>query len=153
PLRDYSENLKHAIVALDSLKQTDEDETPAGYEIRLAQTLEAVEAVLPGTQVVEAEGEGCSVENSWIHKQLEAIRSDSGPAREKQIQYLIERLQAIQERLAVVQGPVGAAGKQQSKEKLQSILSRTEYQTSHKDLSALTRFVNDILRWIEKLFP
>src|SRR5262245_41445847 len=69
-LADYHRNVKAAITALDTLTQSDEEETESEYQQRFADTVTNVRKLLPESQMVECGEELCAVDNSWLHDQL-----------------------------------------------------------------------------------
>src|SRR5215208_6655570 len=126
PIADYQHNLKQAITALDTLRQSDEEEDPNAYETRINQTIEAVRGVLPQSQTVESDGEVCNVDNSWLHKALEELNQAAD--RLEKIDQILQTLQALEARIAERQQSGSSLdSKDQAKSKLESILARPEY--------------------------
>ena len=148
---EYQNNLKQAITALDTLTQTDEDETESDYESRLVETLTTVRKVLPESQMVECGEELCTVDNSWLHDQLKELEKATGSSWFPLLTHIIERLKAIDERVTELRaGKPDDGNKSAAKERLGGILSRPEYATKSPATSALARILEAIARWIAK---
>src|SRR5215213_3197737 len=73
PIADYHQNLKNAITALDTLAQSDEEESTNDYDSRFNQTIEGVRAALPEHQTVESPDGVYEVDNSWLHRGLKEL--------------------------------------------------------------------------------
>lgn len=154
PAADYQKNLERAITALDTLQQTDENETPYGYQQRLDQTIAAVQEALPEHQDVQGSDEVCKVDNSWLHGALKNLKSVSSEQYQAKLTQIIERLRALEERVAYERRPATAAdNKAEKKQKLESILERPEYATEAKGPSALGRLIQDFIRWLQQFLP
>ncbi|HYK22421.1 MAG TPA: DUF4129 domain-containing protein [Pyrinomonadaceae bacterium] len=152
PISAYQQNLKNVITALDTLLQSDEEESSEHYESRFEQTIEAIRRVVPEHQTVESEAETYNVDNSWLHKDLNALQESND--RLKKITHILEALRSLEARIAQRQQPANSSGsKDDAKGKLEGILSRPEYATGAKGPNALTRLIQDFLRWLLKLFP
>ena len=74
---DYQRNLKAAITALDTLTQTDEEESQPAYQQRFDDTLTNVRSLLPETQMVNCGEELCTVDNSWLNEGLKQMQQAS----------------------------------------------------------------------------
>ena len=152
PISDYQQNVKKAITALDTLTQSDENESTNDYNKRFDQTIEGVRQALPEHQTVESETETYNVDNSWLHRDLDDLKQSVDIL--KKTSEIDERLRALEARIAERQKPVQSGeSKDEAKGKLESILSRPEYASGTKGPNALARLVQDILRWLQKLFP
>jgi Domain of unknown function (DUF4129) len=152
PIAEYQKNLQQAITALDTLNQSDEDESTTDFENRFNQTIEAVRAALPEHQTIESGTEVYNVDNSWLHKELNELNQASNPL--DNIKQILATLQALQTRVAEGQNPgTQMDSKDQAKTKLDTILARPEYTTGAKGTNALMRLIQDFTRWLEKLFP
>jgi len=152
PISDYQQNLKKAITALDTLTQSDENESTNDYNKRFDQTIEGVRQALPENQTVESETETYNVDNSWLHRDLDNLKQSVDILKETS--EINERLRALEARIAERQKPIQSGeSKDQAKDKLEGILARPEYATGAKGPNALTRLIQDILRWLQKLFP
>ncbi len=152
-ISEYQQNLQKAITALDTLTQSDEEETQASYEGRFADTLTAVRTALPSSQMVECGTELCSVDNSWLHEQLTELEKASDADWFYVLTHIIEHLRAIEERVKEFQqGQIKDWNKETAKERLAGILDRPEYATRGKASSALSRILDAIARWIAKFF-
>ena len=154
PAADYQKNLQRAITALDTLSQVDEDETDAAYEHRLQETVEAVRSALPEQETVEASDEVCNVDNSWLHAALKELKESPSDKRQIRLADIIARLKAIEERVAYEQRLASPdETKAQTKQKLESILSRPEYVSEMRGPNALARLIQDFINWIQQFLP
>ena len=149
PLSEYQQNLKNAIAALETLGR-DEDESEADYESRFEQTIEGVRTALPKSQTVESDGDKCAVDNAWLHKELNELKSDEFG----KLSQILERLQAVEARVIERQGAARSTdSKEWAKGRLEAILARPEYVTQARGPNALQRLIRDFLRWLQKLLP
>jgi hypothetical protein len=152
PIAEYQQNIKNAIIALDTLSQSDEDESTSDYEKRYNQTLESVRAALPEHQTVESPEGACEVDNSWLHKELKELTE--AVDRPEKLKQLLESLRAIEARVAEREDAASPAeNKGWAKSRLESILARPEYATGARGPNAFTRLLQDLLRWLQNLFP
>jgi predicted metal-dependent hydrolase len=150
---EYQQSLKRAITALDTLMLSDEDETEAEFNARFDETLSAVRNTLPETVTVNCGEEFCTVDNSWLHEELKDVEKAIDSDWYVLLRHVIEKLKAIEERVAELQNPaLSATSKASEKQKLSEILNRPEYQTKNRAKSALARLADRFLRWISKLF-
>ena len=150
---DYQRNLKAAITALDTLTQTDEEESQPAYQQRFDYTLTNVRRLLPETQMVNCGEELCTVDNSWLHDGLKELQKVSETEWFRQLTRIIEQLKAIDERITELQSAIASGStKSEAKERLSGILARPEYATKSRAKSALARIIEAIGRWIQKLF-
>ena len=151
---DYQKNLQQAVGALETLHVIDEAETPYYYQNQFADTLTKVREALPEQQQVESSNEVCNVDNSWVHESLKELEKASPEDRENKLTLLVERLTAIEERVAYERRAGAAAdSKANSKEKLEGILARPEYTSQAKGPNALTRLLQDFIRWLQQFLP
>jgi len=154
PIAGYQQNLQRAITALDTLAQVDEDESETEFEKRLAGTIAGVRAVLPAHQTIEADGESCTVDNSWLHKTFDELEELAADEQLQRIKQVVESLRALEAGVAERQNPGSLVqSKEQAKSKLESILARPEYVTGARGSSALVRLLQDFARWLQKFFP
>jgi len=154
PIVDYRQNLQRAITALDTLAQTDEDESETDVANRLTQTIKGVRAVLPEHQTIESESETCEVDNSWLHESLSEVEKLDPEHQAQRIDDVRETLRALESRVAELQNAGQLTeNKEQAKSRLDSILARPEYATGARGPSALARLLQDLARWLAKLFP
>jgi hypothetical protein len=151
---DYQKKLHQAVGALQTLQAVDEAETPYYYQNQFAETLTTVREALPEQQSVQSSDEVCNVDNLWVHAALKDIESASPEDRENKLTHLVERLKAIEERVTYERRAATAAdNKINSKEKLEGILARPEYATQAQGPNALSRLLQDFIRWIQQFFP
>ncbi|HKO63326.1 MAG TPA: DUF4129 domain-containing protein [Pyrinomonadaceae bacterium] len=152
-LDEYRGQVTRAVTALDSLAQTDEDETTYDYAQRSAQTVQAVRDVMPRSQTVEWGGTTFKVDNTWLHEELDRLSQTEQAEYERGIERIKQRLQAVSERLEETQSPGDTDDKAAASRKLAEILQRPEYAQKAKGQSFLSRLVDRILQWLLKLFP
>jgi hypothetical protein len=150
PLSAYQQNLKNAITALDTLYEMDEEE--GTYANQFNETIEGIRTSLPKQQTVELGSDVCNVDNEWLHNYLDDIPKLEDPS--EVIRQTLEKLKAIEERVSERLAATGLVdSKEQAKSKLENILARPEYATGARGPNALTRFVQDFLRWLQKILP
>jgi Domain of unknown function (DUF4129) len=150
---EYQSNLKQAITALDTLLQSDEDESFSEFKRRVDDTFAAVRNVLPETVTVDCGEEFCTVDNSWLHEELKAVEKALDSDWRELLTRVIEKLKSIEERVAELQNPsTYTSTKAVDKQRLSEVLQRPEYQTTDRANSALVRLLNRFLRWIAKFF-
>jgi hypothetical protein len=102
--------------------------------------------------MVECGEELCTVDNSWLHDQLKELQKVSETDWFNQLTQIIEQLKAIDERITDLQtATLKGSTKSDAKQRLSGILSRPEYATKSRAKSALTRIIEAIARWIQRL--
>jgi len=152
PIADYHENLKKAITALDTLTQSEEEESSTDYENRFEHTIEGVRAALPEHQIVESPEGICEVDNSKLHKDLREMEQSAD--RFAKLSQLVQTLQAIEAGVAERQDAAPPAeSKGWAKSRLESILARPEYKTGARGPNAFTRLLRDFFHWLRSFFP
>ena len=152
-VNEYRERVTRAVTALDSLAQTDEEESTYDYAQRNADTLKAVRETLPASQTVEWGGTTFKVDNSWLHEELDRLSQTQPLEHMRGVSRIKERLQAMSERLTEAESVAGTADKSAASRKLAEILERPEYAQKAKDQNFLRRLIDRILEWLQKLFP
>jgi hypothetical protein len=155
PVSEYHKHLSQAITALDSLSQiADENETIPAFEIRTAETIASVRQLLPANETVELGQQSFTVDNSWLQTELEKFKTASATERPALREQVIERLQAIRERINEVQSAATEThDKEQRAKKLAEILQRPEYARKAKEQSAIARLWAQFWEWLRKIFP
>jgi hypothetical protein len=155
PIAQYHNEIRRALTALDTLAQPDETEEAAAYETRTVETVNAVRNLLPQTESVEWNGSSFNVDNSWLHQELDKYMTPKQTERTELLSRIKERLRAIDERLgeAEVTGSIPIASKADESRKLAEILRRPEYARKIKQESALSRIMDQFLKWLQSLFP
>ena len=150
PISEYQQNLKNAITALDSLYEMDEEDSE--YATKFTETIDSIRKGLPPQQTVEVGDQVCNVNNSGLHLALDELENSNDQA--EALRQLVERLNAIEQRVAERQlAGAAAESKGWAKSRLESILARPEYATGERGPNALTRLIQDLLRWLQNLFP
>lgn len=154
PSTEYYQNLEDAITALDTLQSSDEEEAASAYEERFDQTIKDVGEALPEHQSVQTKEGVCNVDNSWLHEALKDLKTASAEQRETKLAQIIDRLEALEDRVAPAQADMTTGGdKAQTKQKLESILSRPEYASKSKGQSAFNRLFEAFFRWLQQFIP
>ncbi len=150
---EYRDQVKRAVTALDSLAQTDEEESAFDYAQRTAETVQGVRNLLPRSQTVEWDGTTINVDNVWLHEELDKLSNTQQAEHARVIERVKERLQAVAERLNEAQGPAGGNDKAEASRKLSEILQRPEYAHKAKGQSFLSRLLDRFVKWLQALFP
>jgi hypothetical protein len=155
PVSEYQKHLAQAITALDSLAQSDENETASAYGARSSETILSVRQLLPANETIESHAEPFTVDNVWLQQELDKYQSAPSAERVELRQRMIERLQAIAERVKESEesGTTANQDKAQQSNKLAEILQRPEYARKVKQESAIGRLLRQFLKWLESLFP
>lgn len=151
---DYQRELQKAIASLESLQEIDETANPDYYQEQFKQTTATVREALPEKQPVQASDEVCEVDNSWLHSALEEFKTLTPEKRSTRLEQIVDRLKALEQRVAYQRRPpTENDSKVYTKGKLESILARPEYATQERGPNALTRLIQDFMRWISQFFP
>ena len=154
PASEYHKHVQQAVTALDTLAQTDETESAATFGERDAETVQGVRNLLPATETVESEGANFSVDNTWLHEELDKYAANKTMSRYELLKRITERLKAVDERLAEMEDTDRAPGsKDERARKLAEILQRPEYVPKAKPSSALSRLRDRILEWLRSWLP
>lgn len=155
PLNEYRKHLEQSVSALDTLGQSDEGESEANRALRTSETIAAVRRTLPETENVEWDGMVVRVDNSWLHRELEAFDKAEPDTRSNTLRQITERLHAVAQRLGEIDRArtASAATKAEARQKLTAILQRPEYARSRPNTSALSRIVDRLVKWLQNLFP
>jgi septum formation topological specificity factor MinE len=153
PISDYQQNLKKTITTLEALFEMEAD-PPDDYQQGLDLAIESIRSVLPQSQTIETRDVSYNVDNSWLHKALDQVADPSADDHFEKLDLMIEHLQALESRIAEREAmPQRAESKEQAKARLESILARPEYIRGAKGPNALTRLIQDFMKWLQKFFP
>jgi hypothetical protein len=161
-LQEYRENIKHVNTDLSSFYSLAAEDFDKDWSMQDQLDFEKdfyaeVPQLLPPRQTVEWQGAQTEVDNRWLHKRLEELKKLSihSPDRNPIINELSERLTALEARLKELDTlPAATRSKDEEKQKLSEILNRVEYQSpDKKDKSALERWWEGFLKWLQGLFP
>lgn len=154
-LSQYHQRLKQAVTALDTLSQSEEDESITAFEARDGETVHRVRDLLPQNESIEHNGVSVPVDNSWLYPELDRYLADKTQARYESLKSIKERLQALEDRIAELDAPPTSAAesKDDANRKLKEILSRQEYARNIKQESAITRLIERVLKWLQELMP
>jgi hypothetical protein len=151
---DYHGRIKQAVTALDTLAQNDENETAFDFRNRANNTISRVKSTIPETEQIDWDGITTTVDNRWLHRELEKFGSSSDEEDRKLVSAISQRLQSIDERMTDIKNAnTSGSNKEQSRERLAEILKRQEYAKHASKPSALRQLIRDLLKWLEGLFP
>ena len=155
PVSEYHKHITQAVTALDSLAQSDENESPTSYSVRDVETVRQVRNLLPASETVESNGKSLKVDNSWLHKELDKYGADTSAVRYELLKRITERVKALDERLAELERPGGgtSAAKAEESSRLEEILRRPEYAHQVQQENAISRLVKRFLKWVLSWFP
>lgn len=155
PVSEYHQRLQQAVTALDTLSQSEENESSFAYAARDVETVRRVRALVPATETVESGGSTLKVDNSWLHQELDKYAADTSTARYELLKRITERLKAIDERVEELEKPVSGTSTSKADEsrRLEEILKRPEYAYQVQEKNALTRLLERLLEWIRSWFP
>ncbi len=155
PINEYHRHIRQAVTALDTLAQTNETEDSSAYETRRAETIRGVRSLLPQAETVEWRAASFTVDNSWLHHELDKYVTAPASERAELLSRVTERLQSLEERIAEIEMPGSShiANKAEESRKLAEILQRPEYARKVKQESALGRLVAQFFKWLQSLFP
>lgn len=155
-LNEYHQHLQQAISALETLPQSDEDESESDRTVRVTATVTLVRAVVPARGSVEWNGARIEVDNAWLHQELERYEKAMNAERADLLARVTERLLSIEQQVAEVRkapATTTAATKAEASKKLAEILARPEYSGGAKSESVLSRLWRAFWKWIEGLLP
>lgn len=154
PLEEYRQRVGSAIGALKSI-QSSEDSALAQSDSVVQSNLQIVREVLPPKMIVEWSGTKYQIDNAWLDDQLKEFEKNSSakPARLRALAQAQERLLALDERLSNIQTNSVDSSKSEMRDRLASILQRSEYQRTPKEESAFARLLRRLERWISSLLP
>lgn len=155
PVGEYHKHLTQAVTALDSLAQSDENESSLSYSLRDVETIRQVRNLLPASETVESNGESLKVDNSWLHEELDKYAADTSAVRYELLKRITERVKALDERLAELERPaVGtSAAKADESRRLEEILKRPEYAHQVQQENAISRLVKRFFKWVMSWLP
>lgn len=155
PLNEYHRHVQQAVTALDALGHSDENETAYAYSERDAVTVRQVRGFLPQTETIEVDGTSLSVDNAWLHQDLDKYVADTSATRYELLKRITERVKALDERLEEFEKAaiVANSGKADANRRLQEILKRPEYVQQAQQQNALTRLLQRLIKWIASWFP
>ena len=155
PTSEYHQHLKQALTALDSLAQSDENESANAYYARDVETVRRVRSLLPTAEKVELRGATFTVDNAWLHQELDKYVAENSLARYDLLRRTTERLKALEDRVAELEKSafMAGSGKAENGRKLAEILGRPEYARKVEAENALSRLLKRLLAWIRSWVP
>jgi hypothetical protein len=155
PVSEYHKHIRQAVTALDTLAQSDENESTIAYAARDEETTGQVRKLIPTTQTVEFGGATLKVDNSWLHQELDKYAADTSQTRYELLKRITERLKALDDRLDELETPAAgtSASKADEGRRLAEILKRPEYAHQAQQENALTRLLKRFIEWILSWFP
>ncbi len=161
-LEKYREDIKHVNNDLSSLYSLTADDFSKEWGKQNQLDFERdffaeVLILLPPRETVEWQGSSVEVDNRWLHKDLDDMKKISifSADRDPIVSKLKDRLAALEARLGELDTlPPPTRSKDEEKQKLSEILNRVEYQPPEKkDKSALERWWESFVKWLQSLFP
>jgi hypothetical protein len=154
---DYRARVNSALNYAADLRGALEDEDASVAQGRAAQAIAALRASLPPHERVESRGGAIEVDNSWLHKELnacEAIPASENERRREIAARLSEQLGALRLELdATAAAANGARDKEAEKGRLQTILRRPEYNEQAARGGALQSLWERIKDLLRRLLP
>ena len=155
PVSEYHQHIRQAVQALETLAQSEENESVTAYATRDAETVRQVRSLLPPAEAVELNGASFHVDNSWLHQELDKYAAETSKGRYDLLQTITERLEAIDDRIEELEKPTSGAGASKADEsrRLEEILRRPEYAQQAKQGNALARLVERFFKWLMNWFP
>jgi hypothetical protein len=154
-LSEYHEHIRKAVTYLNTLAQSEKNESAGAYAMRDVQTVQLVRNLVPKTETVEMDGATFSVDNSWLHEELDQYAAQTSEERYDLLQTITERLEAIDDRIEELKKApaVGGASKADESRKLEEILRRAEYAHKAQQQNALARMIDSLIKWLQSWFP
>jgi Domain of unknown function (DUF4129) len=156
-LDQYRDRVKRALNSLELLTASEETQTQSQRRAFVSENIRAAREVLPRIEKIEWNGASFSADNSWLDDELKQFEklSDADPERERVLARILERLQALLDRLdEIYKGNEKAAhSKHEMKDRLVAILKRPEYAKTVTEETALGRLLRRLLKWLRDLFP
>ena len=154
---DYHQRIRDATSALERLKLAYDGEDSSQRAQRASSTVQQVRSRLPRQELVTANGISVQIDNGWLDVALGEYQKidDADHRRADILAGILERLQALDERVAELENGKAANGadKDENKARLAEILRRPEYNQKAEEGSALARLLERFLRWVLSLFP
>lgn len=152
-VEQYRKNLAEAKIALEN-SQGDfltADEAPD-----FTGTAKQVERLVPARQTVEsADKTSVETDNGWLAAELKAVAATAAVDDKLiKINFIIERIAAIENRLAELKTAQTMQAKADDKQALNEILRRAEYQKAQpeQEKSVLQRILDGFSKWISDFF-
>jgi Domain of unknown function (DUF4129) len=153
--KDHQARVSSSITALETLAQTDETESAEAYKTRIDETVRNVKDLLPENETVQWNTDTIEVDNKWLHQQLEKYQNSRDSEREEHLRSIVERLQAIDERLSEYEHAKESdkLTKDEANAKLAEILGRPEYARKNPEGSAFAKLWRRLMQWLQSLMP
>jgi len=154
PLADYHRAVAAAIADVESLNDAGGHESETEYKTRYTAAAERIRAALPKNMQVEFEKGTWSTDNTWLHTALDELEAAPAEERWTRLESLLESLRALDDRVREFENAQKVfEHKGATKQRMESILARPEYATAAHGPNALTRFIRDLIHWIQKMLP
>ncbi|HXD32078.1 MAG TPA: DUF4129 domain-containing protein [Pyrinomonadaceae bacterium] len=153
-LDEYRQRVKTALSTLEAIRAVADSEF-AQNDLLIEANLRVVRERLPRNVVVDWNGTKYLVDNGWLDEQLKDFEKSAAKAeRLAALDHAHERLQALDERLNNVETiQLDSIGKSELRDRIASILQRSEYKPIGKEESALERLLRALERLINRLLP
>jgi hypothetical protein len=154
PIKEYKQNVEKVMAALDTMGAKGETESPYDQQIRNAETLNSIKTLMPLKSHVEWDGETYTVDNTWLHQDLQRLLEASASEQPNILMQTQEQLKALQERLTEIEkGADRIQNKADEKRRLDEILSRSEFKPPEKSESLWDQLIIRLIKWLASLFP
>lgn len=154
PLSDYHTAVGLAVTGVQSLLEGEGYHQPADYEAHFAKTIEEIRSHLPKNMQVELDRGTWNADNTWFHKALDDLLVAAPEDRSAKLTSVMEWLLALDDRVTDLQNAEKVDDhKGAAKQKLESILTRPEYESAAQGPSAITRLLRELIRWIQSWLP
>jgi hypothetical protein len=155
PVSEYHRHLRQAVTLLESVSHSEESESVGEYGTRDVESVRHVREQLPPSESVEFNSASLKVDNSWLHESLDRYSKDTTKGRYEILQGTIDRLKALEERIAEFENPGQKAvdSKAENSRKLAEILSRPEYTPKVQQENALSKLLDRFLKWLASWLP
>jgi hypothetical protein len=155
PVSEYHRHLRQAATLLESVSHSEESENVSAYATRDVESVSRVREQVPPSENVEFNGASLKVDNSWLHESLDRYSKDTTKGRYEILQSTIDRLKALEERIAEFENPGKGTvdSNAESSRKLAEILSRPEYARKVQEQNALSKLLDRFLKWLASWMP
>lgn len=140
-------------------------ETAAGYALdpevsagkdAIDEASKELKKLIPKSETIVTPYGEMNAENEWIYTELDAIAAaEQASTRSDRFSNISRRLNAIRSAIAELKtAPQSSATKDQTKQKLDEILKREEFQKiQEKEKSAFAKTWDRFIKWLESMMP
>ena len=151
---DYRARVSQAVTTMRQLEAPDYYAENQTHSLNFVETaLAHVRTLLPAKETVSFNAQTIEVDNSWLHEAIAGYEKNGHGQGTEFFRESGERLRALGQRLDEIQAGSAAPDKDADKARLAEILRRPEYNVIAAQGSAFERLLEQLLRWLAKLFP